>query len=284
MIPSIDTYVYNKVKETLNVILTQEHIVQKTLADIDKQARDKFINTYCGLDAKREIEVSYVFPQVKEVFDARIVIQLGEGVETESSLGNVESTFINRETGDREENVIIEVEGDRLYFETADPIGDFTGADNFSFAERDQVELENNRLYFNKSGNEQYIGLQLTVYYTSKELLDKDPKGVQKGYTSKDTIELTPLSTNIDTARCMDAIMKVILIIMREDFTEKTTYILQQASFSPMQNILPEDELDRIVFGRPLTLSYTVSYTVDFDFTKEIKEIILRGVETGDTK
>lgn len=284
MIPSIDTYVHNKVKETLEVILTQEHILEKTLADIDLRARTQFIKAYGGKDSKRDIPVSYVFPQQKETFDARIVIQLGEGIEEGGSLGNVESTFINRETGDREETVIIEADGDRLYFETKDPIGDFTGADNFSFAVQDQVTLEANRLYFRKSGNEHYIGLQLKVYYTSKELLDKDPKGVQKGYMSRDTVEITPLSSNIDTARCMDAIMKVILIIMREDFTEKTTYLLQEAGFSPMQNVIPETDMDRIIFGRPLTLNYSVSYTVDFDFTKEIKEIILRGVETGGTK
>lgn len=284
MIPSIDTYVYNKVEETLEAILTQEHILNKTLADLDTRARTQFIKSFGGTKPKREIPISYVFPQAKETFDARIVIQMGEGIEEGGSLGNVESTFITRETGDREETVLIGVEGDRMFFETKDPIGDFTGSDNFSFAEQDNVTLEANRLYFKKSGNEHYIGLEITVYYTSKELLDKDPKGVQKGYTSRDTVEITPLSSNIDTVRCLDAIMKVILIIMREDFTEKTTYLLQDSGFSPMQNIISEDDLDRIIFGRPLVLTYLVSYTVDFDFTKEIKEILLRGVETGGTK
>ena len=284
MIPSIDTYVYKKVKDTLNAILKQEQIVSTTLANIDDRAREQFMKAYCGVNAKREVEVSYVFPQAKETFDARIVIQLGEANEESTSLGNVEGTFTTRETGDKEEDVVLQVDGDRMFFETSHTIGYYSGSDNLSFSEQDQVEIDDNRLYFRKSGNEPFIGLEMRVFYTSKEKLAKDPKGVQKGYTSRDIVEVTPLSTNIDTARCLDAIMKVILIIMREDFEEKTTYNLQSADFSPMQNIVSENELDRIVFGRPLTLSYTVSYSVDFDFTKEIKEIILKGVTKGGTK
>lgn len=276
MIPSLDTFVYTKIKQNLNAILSQPKIINEALAMVDDEARENFIKTYCGKDAKREIGVSYVFPQVKEKFDARIVIQLGEGKEQENSIGSVESTFQYRDTGDRIEPTIIEAEDDRLYLETLHPIGDYEGSDTLSLSESDNAEIIDNRVYFKRAGNENLIGLALTVYYTSREELPDDPKGVQKGYTSRDTIEVTPVSDNMDTARCLDALMKVILIIMLEDVEEKTTYGLQSANFSPMQNLVTD--ADRIIFGRPLTLSYTVSYAIDFDFTIELKEIILRGV------
>lgn len=279
MIPSVDTYVYTKIKDILQVILKQPRILEESLALIDKEARENFIKTFGGLNPKKDIGVSYAFPGVKERFDARIVVQMGEGIRQQGSIGMVEGTFTTRETGDKVETTFIKEAPGRLYIETTQTIGDVSGIDNIEFSKHDDVRIEGNRIYFNKIGNESLVGLEVTVYYTSKEDLNKDPKGIQKGYTSDDIVEVTPLSNNIDTARCLDALMKVILIIMYEDIGEKTTYGLQTAEFSPMQNVIPEGTLDSPIFGRPLTLKYTVSYYVDFDITKEIKAIMVKGVE-----
>lgn len=278
MIPSLDTFVYTQIKNNLKAILSHPRIINEALAMIDEEARENFIKAYCGKDAKKEVGVSYVFPQAKENFDARIVVQLGNAQEESMSLGAVEGTFTYRELGDKEEATVVQPsEDNRLFIETEHTIGTYDGTDNLSFSDSDDVNIIDNRIYFNREGNEHLIGLPLTVYYTAKEPLGKDPKGVQKGYSSRDIVEVVPLSTNMDTARCLDAIMKVVLIIMLEDREAKTTYNLQTANFEAMQLVV--SDTDRLVFGRPLTLSYTVSYSIDFDFTKEIKEIIIRGVK-----
>lgn len=279
MIPSLDTYVYKQVKTKMKAILSKPHIIDEALRDMDQEARDNFKKTYCGPKAPREITVSYAFPQQKESFDARVVIQLGVGQETNDSIGSVEATYLFRETEAKIESAVIQEDQEKgkLYIEVEELIGSLDTIELISFSARDHMALDGNRIYFERTGNESLIGMWVTVHYTGKEPVEggREPKGVKKGFTSTDIVEITPFSTNMDTARCLDAIMKVILIIMREDPEEKNMFALQNVKFLDMQTLI--NDADRIVFGRPFSLQYTVSYSVDFDFTREIKEIILKG-------
>lgn len=273
MIPSLDTYVFNQVKSNLTAILSSPKIVDTALQGLDKNARDSFKQTYCGENANREINVTYVFPQNKEGFDALYFIQLGEGEEKNDSLGLTEGTYDTREGGTNREPVSIQVdyESNRLFMEVAKPIASIDGYDGITFAKSDEVTLEGNRIYFKLITNEHLIGADIVVNYTDK-LDNLNPTGIKKGFTSRDTVIITPLSTNMDTSRCLDALLKVILIIMRQTVEEQSAYALQTAYFEPMQAL--ETGADRIAFGRPLTLAYTVSYSLDFDLA-QLKDILV---------
>ena len=273
MIPSLDTYVFNQVKSNLTAILSSPKIVDTALQGFDKNARDSFKQTYCGENANREINVTYVFPQNKEGFDALYFIQLGEGEEKNDSLGLTEGTYDTREGGTNREPVSIQVdyESNRLFMEVAKPIASIDGYDGITFAKSDEVTLEGNRIYFKLITNEHLIGADIVVNYTDK-LDNLNPIGIKKGFTSRDTVIITPLSTNMDTSRCLDALLKVILIIMRQTVEEQSAYALQTADFEPMQAL--ETGADRIAFGRPLTIAYTVSYSLDFDLA-QLKDILV---------
>lgn len=273
MIPSLDTYVFNQVKSNLTAILSSPKIVDTALQGLDKNARDSFKQTYCGENANREINVTYVFPQNKEGFDALYFIQLGEGEEKNDSLGLTEGTYDTREGGTNRESVSIQVdyESNRLFMEVAKPIASIDGYDGITFAKSDEVTLEGNRIYFKLITNEHLIGADIVVNYTDK-LDNLNPIGIKKGFTSRDTVIITPLSTNMDTSRCLDALLKVILIIMRQTVEEQSAYALQTAYFEPMQAL--ETGADRIAFGRPLTIAYTVSYSLDFDLA-QLKDILV---------
>lgn len=273
MIPSLDTYVFNQVKSNLTAILSSPKIVDTALQGLDKNARDSFKQTYCGENANREINVTYVFPQNKEGFDALYFIQLGEGEEKNDSLGLTEGTYDTREGGTNREPVSIQVdyESNRLFMEVAKPIASIDGYDGITFAKSDEVTLEGNRIYFKLITNEHLIGADIVVNYTDK-LDNLNPTGIKKGFTSRDTVIITPLSTNMDTSRCLDALLKVILIIMRQTVEEQSAYALQTAYFEPMQAL--ETGADRIAFGRPLTIAYTVSYSLDFDLA-QLKDILV---------
>ena len=273
MIPSLDTYVFNQVKSNLTAILSSPKIVDTALQGLDKNARDSFKQTYCGENANREINVTYVFPQNKEGFDALYFIQLGEGEEKNDSLGLTEGTYDTREGGTNREPVSIQVdyESNRLFMEVAKPIASIDGYDGITFAKSDEVTLEGNHIYFKLITNEHLIGADIVVNYTDK-LDNLNPIGIKKGFTSRDTVIITPLSTNMDTSRCLDALLKVILIIMRQTVEEQSAYALQTAYFEPMQAL--ETGADRIAFGRPLTIAYTVSYSLDFDLA-QLKDILV---------
>ena len=273
MIPSLDTYVFNQVKSNLTAILSSPKIVDTALQGLDKNARDSFKQTYCGENANREINVTYVFPQNKEGFDALYFIQLGEGEEKNDSLGLTEGTYDTREGGTNREPVSIQVdyESNRLFMEVAKPIASIDGYDGITFAKSDEVTLEGNRIYFKLITNEHLIGADIVVNYTDN-LDNLNPIGIKKVFTSRDTVIITPLSTNMDTSRCLDALLKVILIIMRQTVEEQSAYALQTAYFEPMQAL--ETGADRIAFGRPLTIAYTVSYSLDFDLA-QLKDILV---------
>lgn len=280
MIPSVDTYVYNELKSKLKAILTHEHILDEALKGIDETARENFKLAYSGHNPEKTIEVSYHFPQMKENFDARLIVQIGEGRESSRSLGSVQGTYTYRTGSMVTDDSVVEDDGERLYLEVTNEIGSVESYGNISFGQRDEVETVGNRIYFRKDGNAHLIGRQYSVTYEERIPEDKDPKGMKRGYSANEQVEITPLSNNMDTARCLDAILKVLFIILLENKEEKTGFLLQKATFSAMQNIVRETEMESVIFGRALLLEYDVSYEVDFDILTEINEVVLRGVDS----
>jgi len=284
LIPSLDTYVYHSLRTKLRELLKHEDIVHESLEEVDKDARKNFIDSYCGENPKDVIEFSYSFPSQKERFKARIVVSLGPSKQTSTSIGNVESTYTEREEGSRIESSTVEQYDDyTLAFPLSHPIGELTTIEQISFSEQDNVRIEDNKILFDIHNNQGLLDggedkepITVTIHYVSKEGMKngENPFGVRKGYTSNDTVDVTPVSTNLDTIRCLDALLKVVMIIMGESPEEKNQYQLQSHSFD--QLLEQPLEMDRVVFGRPLTLNYTVSTNMDFDFANRVKDIVLR--------
>ncbi|AAY53325.1 hypothetical protein [Listeria phage P100plus] len=273
-IPSLDSYVARRVRESLKIMLSECYIIEEALSDMDVEAKSNFMKTYCGDNPKKEIEVIYEFPQAKTSVDATYVIQLGGGSEDTKSIGGIEGTYEYKEDSLRKETVVATREGTELFLETKELIGSIEGIPNLSFSESDNKRIEGKRLYFSYEGNADIEGVSFDIIYTSKVDLESDPVGLKKGFTSRDNITVVGLSTNMDTARCLDAILKVILIIMRENLEEKSYYSLQTTQFSDMSPVIMGEE--KPVFGRPVTMSYTISYTVDFNLVNQINKIIVQ--------
>lgn len=276
LIQSVDTYVYNEFKTKMDAILKDERIVDNTLARLDKDARRNFKEAFTGSEPDKKVEVSYSFPQTKEKFDARIVVQMGTADVISNSVGNVEGTFTYRELGKRKERTVIEEkDNNHLHIPLELDIGELVGIEEITFSVNDNARENGKSIVFNRSGNEELIGTPLTVHYIAKEVQEngEDPKGVKVGFTSREHVVITPVTLNMDTARCLDALIKVVLITMLENDREKDEFLIQDHKFDEMQNIIPDDGLDRLIFGRPLTLSYDVANNLDFDYINDIKEI-----------
>lgn len=284
MIPSLDTYVFGKLKDNLKAILTTPEVLEVALGGMDSKARENFIKTYGGKNPKQEVQVSYHFPGAKEQFNARYVVQLGPSNEVNRSLGMADAVFSYREGEERNDIGVVKLNEleDYLYIETEYLIGDLYSADSIDFAKADDVRIQDNKVIFNRIGNESLVGLTTRVHYMSKVAPDdgEDPSGIQKGYTSRDIVEVTPLSNNMDTARCLDSILKVISIMMADSPEEQITYQLQTLRYGGMDNLVTE--LDSLLYGRPLTLEYTVNYTIDYDTIRRINEINLKVAKRYD--
>ena len=275
MIPSLDTYLYKEIKERLGIILSECYIINESLREIDKEARENFIDTFCGENPKKEIQVSYTFPQSKEQFDsARIVIAMGGSVETNKAIGGVQGTYTYEEDDFESETVIAERRENRLVLPTKKPVADYVNSPDISFAESDQLEItKDGVITFAYLGNEDLEGLSFRITYSSKRS-NSDTQGLLLGYSSNDQISIVPISTNVDIVRCLDMLIRVILITMRDTPEEKIDYSLQSLEFGDLQPVIENGET--VVFGRPCTLGYKVTNSVSFDLNNQVTKFITK--------
>lgn len=294
MISSLDTHVYQTLKTMLPQVLKDENLVRQTLANIDNESRDKFIDNFCGGSPKQEIGYSYTFPEDKLNFMATIVVQSGASTKVNSSLGGIESTFNYEEDGLINENgkVIEEVHGDptKLKISLNHPIGELQGVDKISFSlDEDEPYLEGNTIYFNREGNEDlpqifngkddegndHYDYSLRVTYNKKIPKDTDPFGANIGYTAKEAVEITPMSVNMDTARCLDIVIHTLLVVLSQNIDEQSTYLLQNFSVGEMQQLAFEFDKSgtQTVYGRPIVIDYQVSNTINY-YYERLKNIV----------
>lgn len=272
MVPSIDTYIYKEISSRLSVILKNCYIIDTVLKDMDFTAKDNFKKAFCGESPKHAVDLSYEYPATKEQVVARIVVQLGDGSEELKSLGGIEGDYGNREGEYKAVKTVATKEGDRLYFQVPDTIGVFQSLSSIEFAEDDDVKIEGNRLSFNY--DPAIEGLVSTMYYTSTPDTTVENFGTVKGFTARENVSIVGVSTNIDTARCLDLIVKVILITMRDNLQEQSYYGLQTLTFGALTAL--DTGLDLNLYGRPVNISFLVSYGVDLDFNVKLNNLILK--------
>lgn len=275
LVPSVDTHTYEQLSKRLSVVLKEGPLVNQALANIDEEARTSFVNSFCGPKPKKMVRVSYEYPMQHEASEAVYVIQLGGGSENIKSIGGIEGNFEYKNTGVKRERSVIRVDDanpDRMVIPLTNPIADIEAIPEISFSVDDEVVVTDYEISFNRDDTLQ--GLEVEIIYSTKDIeAPRDIAGVDKGFTSTETVTVIPLSYNYDTVRCLDALLKAILITMRESIPEKVEYSLQTVTYSPIQNVIPDAE--RPVFGRPHSISYKVSYGIDFDFYRKVNEILL---------
>lgn len=273
-----------KSKDTLNIILKQ----------INDEARENFIKTFGGISPKEEVQVTFEYPNTKIDQKANIVISMGSAKEAKSYIGNVAGTFdyVEDQFEEREEVALqVEEETNRYFLEMSKPVGELVQVQDISFSIQDNVQLEGNRIYFNRRGNEWIMDEFITetysdtasdtenstilvVNYVSKiEGINGDPVGRITGFTANERVNISPLSTNMDIARCLDMLMKAVLIIMRDSVEENSMYVLQKVDFGTMN--LQIKQGDTNVYGRTLTIAYTVDHTLEQELYRDIKNIKL---------
>ena len=275
MIKSVDTYVFNKVKSLLNQLLNDKAVLNETLQNIDEKARERFIETFGGEDGK-EINVLYSYPQSKSDFNA-FVIEVGPSTMKDSkrdgSLGNVTGNYDYIAS-----NLINEYgafqygeDEDKLYMKLSNPINDLSHIEGIEFSEEDNLSFEDSYLTINANNNEWLVGESFNIhYYTGGQ----KAHGISYGYQSSERVGITALSTNIDTLRCLDIILKTIFIIMRESKDEQFTYNLSKSDFSSLKEMISDG--DRPVYARTLNLTYIVTHSVEYNSAYELSKLITR--------
>jgi hypothetical protein len=273
MLPSIDTYLYDQIEGKLKIILSNRYIIEEILKGIQPSIANNFMRAYTG-DEGREIPIVYTMPQDKESQRGAIYIGLREGQESNPSLGNLEGTYEFKDEGLRKELSIIKAEegNERCFFEVELPIADLNNIEGIQFSRSDNVEVVGNRIYF--KFDQELVGNEFYVNYLAASPVGEEV-GLKKGFTATEHYSILVVSTNMDTVRCLDLIVKAILILMRSNPEELTNFLLQKLQFGQIEEInVGTDETPEILYGRESIVTYTASYSLDAPILDTVLEQI----------
>ncbi|AXH71120.1 hypothetical protein BSP36_075 [Bacillus phage BSP36] len=275
MLPSIDTYLHDELESKLKIILSNRYIIEEILKGIQPRVAANFIKAYTGESAK-EIPIVYTMPQEKQTRQGAIYIGLREGEESKPSIGNLEGTYEFKDNGLRKEAAVVTAteNRDRVYFEVSEQIGELYNVENIEFAESDHVSIEGNRIYF--TYDSELVGEVFNVNYVASK---GDEAGLKKGFTTTEQYSILVISTNMDTVRCLDLIVKAVLILMRDNQEESTNHLLQRLQFGQIEeiNVGEQDSgAPEILYGRETIATYTASYNLDIALLNTLEQIRLK--------
>lgn len=278
MLPSIDTYLYDEIEDKLEIILTNRYIIKEILGDMNPKTVERFMLAYFG-EGRRDIPIMFTMPQEKVTQQGAIFIGLREGVEAKPSIGLHEGTYEFKQGEFAKESCIATKEGDKLFFEVANLIGNLNNVENLMFSVTDGVLVEGNRVYFNYDPDIE--GTEFNVNYTP---IEGKEMGITKGFTSHEAYSVTAVSTNMDTVRCIDLLLKAIFILMRDNPEEQTGLLLQRLQFGQIEEIDTgrtgaNGAIPEMLFGREIITSYEVSYGLDSPTVTSLEDIAIRMKE-----
>ncbi|UXE02964.1 hypothetical protein Koombakaat1_00174 [Staphylococcus phage Koomba-kaat_1] len=271
-ITSVDSYLLEQIKPRLHTVLSNCYIIDEVLKDFDYQTREMFKEAFCGKNAKHEVTVGFNFPSFKNNYEAHYLIQLGQGQEVKNSLGSIQGSYLEASGNTYSEQSVAIREGNRLVFHVSKPISNVIRVEDIAFDSYDDVKVSDNTVSFNYTNNETYEGYNANIVYVEKT---NDSKGLVKGITIEEQVTIVGMSYNVDVARCLDAVLKMILISMRDSIEEQQTFQLQNLAFGDIAPIFQDGESS--IFGRPTIIKYTSSLDLDYTITQDINKITFKN-------
>jgi hypothetical protein len=177
----------------------------------------------------------------------------------------MESTYEFKAGSLRAEAVMIQATEDKtkLYLEVTENIGELINVEGISFSINDNMEIDGKLIYFNYDPDLEGLG-PFTVNYVDTF---GEEIGMRKGFTAIEQYSILAVSTNMDTVRCLDLIIKSILILMRSNPEELNANLLQRVQYGQMDALdtgrMSVDETPELLYGRETIVSYTVSYSLE---------------------
>lgn len=270
-ITSVDSYLLEEIEPRLKTVLKNCYIIDEVLKDYNQSTIDNFKEGFCGENANHEVTVGFKTPEFKKNTKAHYLIQLGQAEESNTSFSNIQADYLEASGNTLSEFSTAYKEEDRLKLKVSKPIHEVINVEHISFAKFDDLKWEDNVISFRYEGNESLENYQAVVNYVEKT---GDTKGLVKGFTVNEEITVVGLSDNVDTARCLDAILKMILISMRDNLYEQQSLQLQRLKFGDLSPIITDTNF--YIWGRPTIITYQTSIDMDYTITQEINKLTFK--------
>lgn len=278
-IPSVDTYLRNTIDKNLKAILSDPEITGSILKDFDVQTSQSFINYYAV--PEHEVPVTFAFPNNKSQFQGCIQISLLHGEETQDSIGSAIGEYSFDEDDARIELSDVQIDNSgnvaKMFLEMSQNVGYVESVEQMTFGEGEPV-IQKKRIYFDY--NDDAVGQSFIVHYVPVDTLDQsvNTSGLSVGYLATESYGIRSLSMNMDTVRCLDTLVKTLLIMSRRSLEEQYSLSLQHMSYDEIEPVNPYgDDSGQLLFGRQITLNYQVPYSLDINDDPALQGISIKG-------
>lgn len=291
-IPNIDEYLKKTISTQMTVLLANPYIIKEAvLSDIDPLVRESFIETYCGKNPKQEIPVSFTYsPEHSNT--GQILIQYKGGEEDESSIGNLVGSTNDDEGNTQQDDIVwttaqrIDEDGHKevvIMAETSLPVKTLISSNKLALGSG-AFTIEDNHVYTPYTPQLGTIideGLQDKLTYIpfrdKQEVVSRD--GVLRGFDLTEVYTIDSLASNIDMLRCIDNVLKAILVMMRQNVNEQTGYRLAELTFQgvdlldPINNTTDSARGNQIYYRRA-EVTYGVTYSINTTYGTKINQLI----------
>lgn len=279
-IVSGDSYFSQVLTDKIDRILSsygtdnQCYIIDEALRELNQQASEDFKHAYGGTAGtrKRNVEVTYSFPEEKEAWDAKYVVTKGQSTESQEGIGNDLATYEARMEPEIKEQseVLYDEPMATVYVALKHPVGEYTGSRDTAGVVTNW-EINNNQMVLAPSMRK-HVGEMFDFVYRPLSPDDDGNGGEAKGFMADEQVQITAISNNINTVRCLNAILMYLLIILRESQRGLLDFQLQQTSSEPLQ--VMQANVDKPIYGITTTVSYRADYTVPYKLINNIKQFL----------
>lgn len=278
----------------LNSVGTEDepYIIDTALQGYEDGTADKFKQAFGLYNGKHKLPIDVLlgtYPDVKSQVNAVYSIQRSHATEdTENGSIGIDSSNGNSvgraETGESNitESLVVKQDDNGYYVTTSNRVVEIIGVDETS---NNLIDFEHTGLpdseirLTNLFGN--ILGKTYTFSYVAGDTgYRKDYGGMVKGYPMREAITIYSISNNVDTCRCLDSILRYILIMMRSSEEEGDYYQIPNLSSGNL-GIVGDIESEKPIYQIAVTVTYNVTYQVPKDSATKINKILFSGLGNG---
>lgn len=290
MIPKVDSYIYETLNKYVPAVINstgtpnERYIIDEVLEGFEPQTADKFKQAFTRLNPdKKDIDVRYTFPKLKEQIDGAYVISKGGTQPNASYIGLTTGVHTdarpNKGENTQTDYLPVQVDDDGYFVELTKPVYSLLSIEELTedtYVDYQRDDPDPLRLNLTPVAKN-ILGSSITVTYTVKDDgFRKDYGGTDVGFTAEDTVIIQSVSNNIDTVRCLDALLRYIMIVARSSARESEFYQLQTFGSDDGLSVV-DMGLDNPVYVISLKATYKVTYALTYDSQAKLEKIILNG-------
>lgn len=270
------------IEKSLQELLSRpDYLANSVLDKVDKETATDFISKYCGVSngvksQPHKIRTIIGYPQDSQQLDGLIVVTQGESTENLPSIGGIEGEYESFTGHVHNETCEITVNPNgSISFMTTYPAHKVEGIREFAI-KQELVEIDGVTITLDIGGmfSEGLFKDGDLIHLTYEEKLPKELYGLNIGYSALEQVNVSLFSMNYGTMVCIGAMMKAIIILMRQTLESQllcAVNTVQTSAIMPVDSEIVPETNPNMIFTQDIILQCQVSYAIDKNSNADIE-------------